>query len=183
MRAPNSAINRSLRHGVSSSRGQSFRDWILIPLGISLALTLVFGISVQPFNLYLPEPVWPLVLAFAWPVIRPSYFAPVLLALHGLALDIFWHAPMGFYTLCLLIIYALALVGRTYLVGCSMMVIFLCYLAAVTLFFGLGMVLIVMDTGIVPNLIAVGMQAAATLCLYPLVAMLLERFIHADSRF
>lgn len=183
MRAPHTAINRSLRHGVSSSRSQSFRDWILIPLGLSLVLTLVFGISVQPFNLYLPEPVWAMVLAFAWPLIRPSYFAPLLLGLNGLALDLFWHAPLGFYTLCLLTIYAAALVGRTFLVGRSLMTIFLCYVAAVILFFIVGIILTTLSTGTVPSLTSVFSQALATVCLYPLVNMLLERFIHADSRF
>ena len=38
-----------------------------------LAATVVLGTPLQLFGLHLPEPVIPMILAFAWPLIRPVF--------------------------------------------------------------------------------------------------------------
>ena len=61
-------------------------QWIIYPALAVLAATLLLGTPIEVFGLKLPEPVLPMVLAFAWPLIRPSMAAPAtLLAFIGAA--------------------------------------------------------------------------------------------------
>ena len=53
-------------------------QWIVYPALAAVAATVVFATPVELFGLTLPEPVFPMVLAFAWPLIRPSMTAPAI---------------------------------------------------------------------------------------------------------
>ena len=44
--------------------------WLLLPAAVSIVLTIVLAAPIRLFGFGMPEPVLPLVLAFAWPVIR-----------------------------------------------------------------------------------------------------------------
>ncbi len=79
-------------------------QWIGYPALIAAAATILFAIPLRLFGLTLPEPVWPMVLAFAWPLIRPSMLAPAVLFGLGVFLDFFWGGQTGMWALSLLLI-------------------------------------------------------------------------------
>jgi rod shape-determining protein MreD len=158
-------------------------DWILAPALISLALTLMFAAPIRIWGLVLPEPVWPMLLAFCWPLVRPSYIAPLVLAAIGLCLDVFWAAPLGFYTLLLIVIYGVFLSLRSFIIGQDAVVINSIYAIACFGFFTLGTIVITISSGEIPRLIGVGEQMLATMALYPLVNRYLDIYLHADVRF
>ncbi|MDC7684009.1 hypothetical protein PQU92_12035 [Asticcacaulis sp. BYS171W] len=160
------------------------QDWLLYPALLCIVATFVLATDIPlPFGWDLPEPVWPMILAFSWPLIRPSYIAPFLLAGLGFFLDYFWGAPIGFYVLCLMAVYGVTLLIRSYIVGQDLWVVTVAYGLAVFLFFALGTILTVIDTGMVPRLISVFEQMLATGVLVFFVHALLERYLHADVRF
>ncbi len=173
---------KSLRGGMAS-RIIGPWDWLIAPALLSIVATVVLGTPFQPFGFQLPEPVWPLVLAFAWPLIRPSYFAPLILGALGFFLDFYWSAPTGFYTLNLLVIYGGLVMVRTYVVGQDWRVVLGAYLAATFVFFIIGILFMLLDTGYVVRLWGVFEQFLATAVLFPFVLYLLEKFVHADVRF
>jgi rod shape-determining protein MreD len=55
-------------------RSQPLRlwGWIVLPALLAVFATVLMATPVRLFGFGLPEPVWPMALAFAWPVIRPS---------------------------------------------------------------------------------------------------------------
>lgn len=178
-----SPINRGMRNGMAS-RIIGPWDWIIAPALICIAVTIVLATSFQPLGFYLPEPVSALVLAFAWPLIRPSYIAPVVLGVVGLFLDFFWGAPLGFWTLLLMLVYGGLTAVRTYVVGQEWIVVFGIYLLVELGFFCLGAVFMTLDSGgSVPRLWGVVEQMFATTLLFPVVLYLLEKYVHADVRF
>lgn len=160
------------------------QDWIALPALLAVLATLVMATDVPlPFGWEMPEPVWPMVLAFSWPLIRPSYFAPVVLAGLGFFLDYFWGAPIGFYVLCLMTVFGGTLLIRGYIVGQETWVVGAAYCLAVGLFFAMGTVLTAIDAGNVPRLVGVFEQMLVTSFLFFFVHMLLETYLHADVRF
>ena len=104
--------------------------WIGVPLVQCLILTVLFSLPFRPFGLSLPEPIFPMVPAFAWAVIRHSMLAPAGVLLMGLFLDILWGAPMGLWALSLLLVYGAALIGRSMMAGQSFPVMWAWYAAA-----------------------------------------------------
>ncbi len=158
-------------------------DWILAPALISIVFTIVLATAFQPFGLYLPEPVAPLALAFAWPLIRPSYVAPFVLAALGVFLDYFWGAPIGFWTFDLMLVYGGLVLVRTYIIGQEPIVVFGAFVAAEVVFFGVAVILAGMDTGQVVRLWGVFEQLLATTALFPAVMYLTEKYLHTDVRF
>ena len=82
-----------------------------------MAATVLFATPVRLFGLGPPEPVFPLVLAFAWAVIRPSILGPFALLALGLFLDLWWGAPVGLWPMALLTAYAITLGVRRVLSG------------------------------------------------------------------
>ena len=92
-------------------------QWVIYPALVCMAATLILATPVELFGLKLPEPVLPLVLAFAWPLIRPSMTAPAVLFGLGVFLDMFWGGTMGVWPLCLLTVYAVVLGSRNLLAG------------------------------------------------------------------
>ncbi|MDC7677650.1 hypothetical protein [Asticcacaulis machinosus] len=175
-------LDRGVRKGMAQ-RMIGPLDWIGWPALWVLAGTILLATPMKIFGLYLPEPVLPLALAFSWPLIRPSYIAPLVLALMGAFLDYFWGAPLGFWTLSLMIVYGVTFLLRGYIVGQDMMVITALYGSAVIGFFVLNTLLATIDSGMVPRLISVFEQALATFAAVFLVLWLLETFVHADVRF
>ena len=170
---------------MSRARPQGLQPlaWLGLPLALSLIATLVFATPLRVWGLSLPEPVFPMVLAFAWAVIRPSVLGPLLLLAAGLFLDFFWGGALGLWALCLLIAYGGALLGRNLMAGQSAPVLWAWYAAAVALAFGAAYLFIMLDTHVAPDPVSVGLQLAVTAALFPLAQRLIARFEDADIRF
>jgi rod shape-determining protein MreD len=177
-----SPLNRGMRGGMAA-RIIGPWDWIILPALISVAATIVLATAFQPFGLYLPEPVTPFLLAFAWPLIRPSYIAPFVLGALGMFLDFFWGAPLGFWTLSLMLVYAALVFARTYLIGQEWIIVFGVFVLTEIIFFGICTTFMAIDTGSVPRIFGVIEQALATGAGFPVVWYLMEKYLHADVRF
>jgi rod shape-determining protein MreD len=159
------------------------RAWLLWPMILCTAATIVADTPLRIWGLRLPEPVFPMVLAFAWPVIRPSMLAPFGLLLAGLFLDLFWSAPLGLWGLCLLLAYAGALTGRSLMTGRSAPVLALWYAALTGITFLAAYLFVTLRARVTPNLTGAALQLAATLALFPFARLLIDRFEDADIRF
>jgi len=169
--------------GVSAARPLSPFGWLGAPMLLSALATVVFATPIRIFSLPLPEPVFPLALAFAWAVIRPSILPPFALLALGLFLDVCWDGPQGLWPLCLLAAYATVLAARRLITGQDFRIMWAWYGAVTAAAFAAGFVLMTMDAGAAPNLLAVAWQYLATLALFPLVHRLIERYEDADVRF
>ncbi len=93
--------------------------WLGVPALFCVLATIAFAKPIRIYGLQLPEPVFAMVPAFAWALIRPSILAPFALLLLGLFLDTFWGGPTGLWGLSLLVAYATALAGRNMMTGQS----------------------------------------------------------------
>ena len=62
--------------------------WIWVPFGSCILAAILVAIPIRLFGFRLPEPIFALVPAFAWAVIRPSILPPFLLMALGLLLVI-----------------------------------------------------------------------------------------------
>lgn len=158
-------------------------QWIVYPALIALAATIVLQTPVELFGLHLPEPVIPMVLAFAWPLIRPSVLAPLVLAALGLLLDVLTWGPLGLWGLTFLVIYSVVLASRSFLAGQDTAVLFVWYAACCALAFLLAYVVMAFIAGTPASLIAVFLQVLPTLLLFPFAHRLIERFEDGDVRF
>ena len=158
-------------------------QWILIPAAVTLAVTIVLATPVQLFGLHLPEPVIPMVLAFAWPLIRPSVVASLMLTLLGLILDILTYGPLGLWPLALLAIYAIVLGSRSFLIGQDTVVLFVWYAACCSLAFLLAYLVVTLIAGNPPSLLSLIGQVVPTLLLFPFADRMIERFEDGDVRF
>ena len=157
--------------------------WIGVPLVQCLILTVLFSLPFRPFGLSLPEPIFPMVPAFAWAVIRPSMLAPAGVLLMGLFLDILWGAPMGLWALSLLLVYGAALIGRSMMAGQSFPVMWAWYAAATGLALGATFLFTMVGAHATADPIAVAWQFLATIILFPFAHLLIDRFEDADVRF
>src|SRR5688500_14078767 len=108
---------------------------------LCMGAVVLLGVPVRILGFGLPEPVLPMVLAFAWAVIRPSVLGPFALLLIGLFVDLYWGAPVGLWTLSLLLAYFVALLARNLMVGQSGAVLWGWYAALTTLAFGFAYLL------------------------------------------
>ena len=153
------------------------------PALVALAATLVLGTPLRVFGLSLPEPVFPMVLAFAWPMIRPSVLGPFILLGCGFLLDLFWGDRPGLWGLSLLIAYAGALVGRSLLAGQGPGVLWGWYAAVVATAFGAAYLFVMLATHVAPDPTSVLLQSVVTVALFPFARRLIERFEDADVRF
>jgi rod shape-determining protein MreD len=181
-RPKKATLSRNLRGGMAS-RVVGPWEWLFMPALLALALTIVIATPIRIFGLQLPEPVMPLVLAFVWPLIRPSYLAPLVLAGLGLFLDAYWSQAYGFYTLTLMIVYGVLMMVRSFVAGQDWRVVFGIFLITEIVFFGMGVTLIALDTGSVVRLIGVAEQLIATTLFFPIVPYMLDKYVHADVRF
>jgi rod shape-determining protein MreD len=168
---------------VNTARHLSPLAWLGAPVLLSVAATLVFATPIRVFSLPLPEPVFPLALAFAWAVIRPSVLPPFALLFLGLFLDACWDGPQGLWPLCLLAAYAAVLTARRLITGQDFLIMWAWYAAVVGAAFAVGFMLMTMDAGAAPNLLAVGWQFLATSALFPFAHWLIGRYEDADVRF
>lgn len=165
------------------TRPLSALAWIGLPAVLAVLATIALGVPFRLFGLALPEPVFPMALAFAWPVIRPSLLAPLVLLLIGLFLDLYWGTPKGLWALSLLIAYGMLLLTRSLLIGQAAATLAGWYVAAVALAFGAAYLFTLLDSGVAPSLTATGLQLAVTVVLFPLAYRLVRRFEDADVRF
>jgi rod shape-determining protein MreD len=157
--------------------------WLGLPLLLCMAATILFSLPLRIMGWGLPEPVFGVILAFSWAVIRPSILAPFGVLLIGLFQDVFWGAPAGLWALSLLVVYGIVLATRNMMVGQSRPMMWFwfalaCLAAEVTAF-----LVTQLDTRATPNLIAVLWQFLATILLYPFAHRLIDRFEDADVRF
>ena len=157
--------------------------WIGAPALISIAATIVFAAPLRIFGLAAPEPIFPVALAFAWAVVRPSLLGPIVLLLLGLFQDLFWGGPLGLWAISLLLAYGLALLGRSLMVGQEIEVIGVWYLGSVLTAMTCAYVLTLINSHTPPNLVSALWQFLATAVLFPLVQRMLAEFRDADIRF
>lgn len=157
--------------------------WLGFPIAQCLGWTVLFSIPLKIFTLQLPEPVFPMVAAFSWAVIRPSVLAPFGVLVLGLFLDYFWGGPTGLWALSLLVTYGAVLATRNMMVGQSRPMMWAWYCAATAVALGAGTLFSMLDAKATPSLIAVAWQFLATILLYPFAHRLIDRFEDADVRF
>lgn len=158
-------------------------QWIVYPALACMALTIILGTPVELFGLKLPEPVLPLVLAFAWPLIRPSILAPIMLFFLGLFLDLFWGGALGLWPLCLVAVYGGILLSRNLLAGQETAVLFVWYAGATALTFLVAYTIVSIQAGNAPSILALLGQIIPTLLLFPVADWLIQRFDDGDVRF
>jgi rod shape-determining protein MreD len=157
--------------------------WLGLPMLLCVVATVVLGMPIRVLGFGLPEPILPMVLAFSWAVIRPSLLGPFALLLTGLFVDLYWGAPLGLWTLSLLLAYFVSLIMRNLMVGQSGAVLWGWY-AGMTIFaFGFAYLLTLSRGATAPNLGATALQLVVTAALYPLAHRLIDRFEDADIRF
>ena len=157
--------------------------WLGAPALVCAGLTMLFAVPLRVFGLGLPEPVFGLVLAFAWPIIRPSVLAPFVLLVYGLFTDLYWGSPTGLWGLSLLVAYAGALSVRGLMQGQSPLVTWLWFATIGAVAMATAYFLSVLSSLNTPSLIAVALQYLVTVALYPFAGRLIERFEDADVRF
>lgn len=168
-----------------SRRGATLQpsQWLFLPALVAVLATILLSVPLRVFGLGLPEPVFPLALAFAWAAIRPSILGPILLFCLGIFLDLFWGGRLGLWGLSLMSAYGLALGGRSLMAGQGGAVMGGWYLAACALGLWVAYVFATMVAHEEPNLFVVVWQFAWTLGLFPAVYWLVDRFEDADVRF
>lgn len=157
--------------------------WLGVPMLQCLGVTVLLAIPMRLFGLRLPEPVLPLMLAFAWAVIRPSIIAPAAVLFMGLFLDLFWGGPLGLWALALLTAYGVVLVTRSMMAGQSRPMMWAWYAVACAVAFGAAYLFSMVLARQAANLVSVGWQLLATIVLYPFADRLIDRFEDADVRF
>jgi rod shape-determining protein MreD len=169
--------------GFGAGKSMNPIGWLGMPMLFCAVGTVLLATPIRIFGLALPEPVFPLTVAFAWALIRPSVLPPFALLVMGLFLDVFWGGPQGLWPLCFLATYAAVLAVRRLILGQDFIVMWASYGAASALAFAVGYVLMGMVSGALPNLIALGWQYLATLVLFPFAHRLIGRYEDADVRF
>lgn len=158
-------------------------QWIVYPALITAAVTFVLATPVKLFGFSLPEPIIPMVLAFAWPMVRPSVVAPLVLMALGLFLNFILGGPLGLWSLSLLAIYAVILGARSFLIGQDTAVLFVWYTGCCCLAFLLAYLIITLLVGTAPSILALVGQVIPTLLLFPFANSMIERFDDGDVRF
>lgn len=158
-------------------------QWIFIPALLTVVATVILATPVELFGLTLPEPIIPMILAFAWPLIRPSVLAPLVLLGLGLFLDFFWGGALGLWGISLIAVYGAVLLARNLLVGQETHLLFGWYCVASLMAFLLAYFIVTLDVGNAPSLFALFWQIVPTLLLFPLADRLVQRFDDGDVRF
>lgn len=158
-------------------------EWVVYPALVAMALTILLATPLRLFGFSLPEPVFPLVLAFAWPMIRPSALGPVVLFGLGLFLDLFWGGPMGLWVLSLMAVYGFMLVMRTFMSGHATIVNFGLYTGSVLLAYFIAYLVTVLQTDNAPAILPLAGQIIPTLLLFPAADWLMQKFDDNDVRF
>lgn len=158
-------------------------QWVLYPALIVVALTVLLATPAELFGLKLPEPVIPLILAFAWPLIRPSMVAAGTLFALGLFLDLFWGGTLGLWPLCLMSVYGVVLGSRTLLAGQETQFLFIWYAICVLVAFIMAYLIVTLVAGRAPSILSLIGQVVPTLLLFPVADWMIQRFDDGDVRF
>ena len=157
--------------------------WLGLPTLACILATILLATPIRVFGLQLPEPVFALVPAFAWAVIRPSILAPFALVLMGLFLDLFWGGVVGLWVVSLLAAYGVTLSVRRVLSGLGFWGMGGWYAVSVGVALGVAVMMTQMRGLELPSVFALLWQAVVALALFPLANRLIERFEDADVRF
>lgn len=157
--------------------------WMAVPMLLCIGGTLVLSAPIRAFGLHAPEPVLPLVPAFAWAVVRPSVLGPAALLVLGLFLDLIWGGALGLWPLALMAAYGLVVLTRHMMTGQSRMMMWAWFAAACLTAMMTAYVIVALDAKALPDPLAVFWQWAPTVLLYPFSHRLIERFEDADIRF
>lgn len=170
---------------MSMSGGRALNPvrWLGVPMLLCIFATILFAAPIRIWGLQLPEPVFAMVPAFAWAMIRPSILAPFALLILGLFLDIFWGGPTGLWGLSLLVAYAMVLILRNAMTGQSRPMMWAWYVGVCAVAMTTGYLVTMLDVKSAPSLIAVFWQLLATALLFPFAHRLIDRFDDADVRF
>ncbi|HEX3365947.1 hypothetical protein [Phenylobacterium sp.] len=168
---------------MSAARGLQPWRWLGVPMLQAIVATILFGIPLRAFDLQLPQPIFPMALAFAWAVIRPSILAPFAILLLGLLLDVYWGGPLGLWALCLLIAYGVALAGRSMMAGQNQAILWAWYGLTTATAMVAGYLFVMLDSRSSPGIVAMLWQFVATIVLYPFAQRLIDLFEDADVRF
>ncbi len=168
---------------LQSTRPMDPLRWLGVPALACVVATIVFAIPIKVFGFRLPEPVFAMVPAFAWAVIRPSVIAPFVLMLLGLFLDLFWGGPLGLWGISLLASYTVVLASRSIMTGQSRPMRQVWFAGATGLTMLTGFLICSIVSLAAPNMLSVFWQFLATAVLYPFAHRLIERFEDADVRF
>jgi rod shape-determining protein MreD len=159
-------------------------NWVGYPALICVALSIAFATVVRfPGGLKLPEPIFPILLAFAWPLIRPSMVGPIVLLVLGLFEDFLLNTPTGLWALVFLGVYAGILATRHLIVGQDFRVLFGWWAGAVCSAYAAAYLIICLSDVEAPSLIGSVLQLAVTLALFPFANNLVQRFDDGDVRF
>ena len=157
--------------------------WIGVPALMCIGASILLAAPIQLFGLRLPEPIFPMICAFGWAVIRPSILAPVVLLLMGVLLDIYWGGTTGLWAVSLLMAYAVTLAMRNMMTGQSRPMMWAWYAGMCLVAMTTGYLITMLDVKSAPSLVAVFWQFLATVILYPFAHRLIDRFEDADVRF
>lgn len=159
-------------------------QWIVYPALAVVAASILLATPVQLFGLKLPEPILALVLAFAWPLVRPSMIAPLILLLLGVFTDLLLAGaqPLGVWSLSLLVVYGVVLGARNLLAGQETLFLFVWYAGCTLLAFVLTYLIVSLGAGNAPSLWALLGQVIPTLLLFPVAGWMIERFDDGDMR-
>lgn len=157
--------------------------WLGAPMAQCVVATLLLALPFRLFGLRLPEPVIPLMVTFAWAVIRPSILAPVAVLLLGLFLDMLWGSPLGLWAVSLLTAYGVVLASRNMMAGQSQPMMWAWYAVVCLVAMSAAYLFSMVDSHTLPNLFGVAWQLLATIVLYPFAHRLIDRFEDADVRF
>ncbi|MGH7011280.1 MAG: hypothetical protein ACREEX_10630 [Caulobacteraceae bacterium] len=157
--------------------------WLGLPLLACAAASLVLATPIRLFGLQLPEPVFPMVPAFAWAMIRPSVLPAFALFALGLFLDLLWGAPLGLWPLVLLAAYAPTLIGRSFVAGQEFIVQWAWYGAACAVGLGAGWLFMLVHSGEAASFVGLFWQFVVSAALFPLAWRLIVAFEDADVRF
>lgn len=158
-------------------------QWIVYPALLTVLATIVLATPLRLFGISLPEPVFALVLVYAWPMIRPAAIGPVVLTLLGLFLDVFWGGPIGLWPLSFLIAYGGMLVSRTFMSGHATIINFVLYACCVVTVFFVAYVVTALRINNAPGALALAGQMIPTLLLFPLADWFVQKFDDNDVRF
>jgi len=168
---------------MSGARPLNPGRWLGVPMLLCMLATVLFAAPIRIWGLQLPEPVFAMVPAFAWAMIRPSILAPFALLLLGLFLDIFWGGPTGLWGLSLLVAYAMVLILRNAMTGQSRPMMWAWFAGVTGVAMAAGFLFTMLDSLAMPSLLAVFWQFLVTALLFPFAHRLVDRFEDADVRF
>jgi rod shape-determining protein MreD len=108
---------------------------------------------------------------------------PFVLVALGLFLDLLWGGPLGLWPICLLAAYAPALFVQRSLSQLEFVGLWASYAVACALSLGAGWVLASLRAGVAVDLVGVGWQYLATVLLFPIAFLVIQRYEGADVRF